>query len=140
VIPSSSGGAGVTRPPEAGGTLATYLYLCDHESEPTTTVVAGLRRLFAESGLWGDEDPETTAVAERSDEELAAVIRRLPSASAASRAPTIPMPILDGVLASPPEGWDVDLLRRLSWLYYSLHKSSGGSRLQPWRSATPWLA
>jgi len=55
--------------------LATYVYLWDHESEPTPTVVAELRRLCAESGLWGDEDPKTRAIAEHSDEDLAAVIR-----------------------------------------------------------------
>jgi hypothetical protein len=100
--------------------LASFVYLWPL-AEPTPTDIAEFRRLCAESGLWGEDDPKAAAVARQSDAELADALRQVGGAGM-SRAPTLPTPVLDGVLAAPPQGWGADILRRLSWLGWQMHQ------------------
>jgi hypothetical protein len=55
--------------------LATYVYLWDPVAEPTATGIAEFRRLCAETGLWGDDNPQTAEGGQFSDEELASRLR-----------------------------------------------------------------
>src|SRR4030095_11671051 len=58
--------------------LASFVYLWDHEAEPTKDEVEEVRRLHAEGGQWGDEDPDLAKVTARSPDELATILRLLP--------------------------------------------------------------
>jgi hypothetical protein len=47
----------------------------DPVAEPTATDIAEFRRLCAETGLWGDDNPQTAEGGQFSDEELASRLR-----------------------------------------------------------------
>jgi len=117
--------------------LATYVYLWDHESHPTEMVVEELRRLVASSGLSGDDEPELPKDAE----QLAEVVRHLPAVSGVLRGPTFPTPILSAVLASPPQDWTLELLRRLSWVDWQMYQLNDAPRsMDHWLQATTTVA
>jgi hypothetical protein len=120
--------------------LGTYVYLWEQASEPTAAVIEEQRRLVGQSGLWGDEDPELARIAAQSPEDLAGIVRLI-AAKEYNQVPRLTTPILDAVLASPPQGWDLDLLRRLSWLAWQVHLLNDASaNMTYWLRATTTVA
>jgi hypothetical protein len=54
-----------------------------------------------------------------------------------NQVPTITTPVLTSVLASPPEGWGVDLLRRLGWVAWQVHMLNDSAEdMRYWLRAT----
>jgi len=54
------------------------------------------------------------------EEELAPVLQKI-SSEGYNLVPRLTTPILDAVLAAPPQGWDAKLLRRLTNLAWQTH-------------------
>jgi hypothetical protein len=60
--------------------LTAFVYLWDHSAEPTAEEVEEMRRFDADSGRWGDEDPDLLRISQRlSPHELAGILRLLPA-------------------------------------------------------------
>jgi hypothetical protein len=68
------------------------------------------------------------------------IVRRLPAVGVL-RGPTRPTPLLGAVLASPPQDWSLDLLRRLSWVDWQMHQLNDALRsMDHWLQATTTVA
>jgi hypothetical protein len=112
-VASARAQSGYSRPTSIFGTRS------QSPRQPTSQSSAACAR---RRGSGATITPQTAEGGQFSDEELASRLRYLPSADAPSQGPTLRTPVLDGVLAAPPQGWDADVLRRLSWLGWQMHQ------------------
>ena len=118
--------------------LTSVVYLRGPGTEPTETHVEETRRFLAEAERWGEKDPP---VAQTAPSDVLAEALRLATLKGYKQIPTLTAPVLAAVLAAPPQGWDYELLRRLSWLAWQLHQLNDMAEdMRYWLRATTTVA
>jgi len=103
--------------------------------EPTDTHVEEARQFLAAAEQWGTKKPGDPPDQYTSEVLFGAL--RLATREGYTQSQTLTAPVLAAVLAAPPEGWDAELLRRLSWLAWQIHQLNDTAEdMRYWLRAT----
>lgn len=108
--------------------------------EPTHTHVEEARQFLAAAEQWGTKKPGDPPPDQYTSEVLFGALR-LARREGYTQSQTLTAPVLAAVLAAPPEGWDAELLRRLSWLAWQIHQLNDTAEdMRYWLRATTTVA
>jgi hypothetical protein len=110
--------------------LTSVVYLRG-PGEPTATHVKEARRFLAA------EQWSTKTLGDPPPDDALAQALQLATRQGYTQSQTLTAPVLAAVLAAPPQGWDAELLRQLSWLAWQIHQLNDTAEdMRYWLRAT----
>ena len=82
--------------------------------------VGEVRRFFEEAKGWGDDIGDASRISAKSDDELLGLLKGMAKYER-TVATGIPTPVLDHVIANPPQTWGIELRRKFSDLRWHVY-------------------